>query len=74
MRKTLLYTLFIYFRYIYFRYLKKIDNTVLIKPKPFKNINIRNIEKNIAKLKQKNILKRIGSNKKGYWKVIKNFK
>ncbi|RLA69911.1 MAG: hypothetical protein DRG24_07695 [Epsilonproteobacteria bacterium] len=32
-------------------------------------ISSRNIEVNIAKLKDKNIIKRIGSNKGGYWIV-----
>jgi ATP-dependent DNA helicase RecG len=34
-------------------------------------INIRNTKENISKLKSKGLLIRIGSNKGGYWKVIK---
>ncbi|MCK4745116.1 winged helix-turn-helix transcriptional regulator, partial [Candidatus Parcubacteria bacterium] len=33
-------------------------------------ISSRKIEENIAKLKQKNLLKRIGSAKGGYWKIV----
>ena len=32
-------------------------------------INVRNIKKNIAKLKERNKIERIGSNKTGYWRV-----
>ena len=35
------------------------------------NINIRNTKKNIAKLKEKGLIKRIGSRKIGYWEVVK---
>ena len=34
-------------------------------------INIRNTKKNMEKLKQKGLLKRIGPDKGGYWKVLK---
>lgn len=33
------------------------------------NIHIRNIEKNVAQLKKNKIIERIGSPKKGYWKI-----
>jgi ATP-dependent DNA helicase RecG len=33
------------------------------------HISTTAVEKNLAKLKKKNLLKRIGSDKKGYWKV-----
>jgi ATP-dependent DNA helicase RecG len=34
------------------------------------DINLRNTKKNIIKLKNTNHLKRIGSNKGGYWQVV----
>jgi predicted HTH transcriptional regulator len=33
-------------------------------------ISIRNIEKNIAKLKEKGLLTRVGPDKNGYWKLL----
>jgi ATP-dependent DNA helicase RecG len=35
------------------------------------NINIRNVKNNIAKLKNMGLLERIGDNKNGYWKILK---
>ena len=35
------------------------------------NISSRTVERNINYLKEKNIIKRIGSKKVGYWEVIK---
>ena len=34
-------------------------------------ISLTAVENNIAKLKEKDILKRIGSDKTGYWEIIK---
>jgi len=34
-------------------------------------INIRNIEKNIEKLKEKRFIKRVGSRKTGYWEILR---
>ena len=35
-------------------------------------INARNIKKNILKLKELGLLKRIGSDKAGYWEITEN--
>lgn len=35
------------------------------------NINLRNTKRNIEKLKQKGLLKRVGSRKAGYWEAVK---
>jgi predicted HTH transcriptional regulator len=34
------------------------------------NINLRNTKKIIEKLKEKGLVKRIGSRKTGYWEVV----
>ncbi|MCL2135718.1 MAG: hypothetical protein FWH37_09295 [Candidatus Bathyarchaeota archaeon] len=34
-------------------------------------VGIRAIERNVAKLKEKNLLERVGSNKDGYWLLKK---
>ena len=49
-----------------------INNPKITQPKIAKELNIttRTIERNIQRLKEKNMLERIGSDKTGYWKVI----
>jgi ATP-dependent DNA helicase RecG len=37
-------------------------------------ISKRKILDNINKLKEKNILERVGNNKTGYWKIVENAK
>ena len=35
------------------------------------NLSLRTVKRIIQQLKQKNIIERVGSDKKGYWKIIK---
>lgn len=35
------------------------------------SINLRNTKKNIEKIKEKGLIKRVGSRKAGYWEVVR---
>jgi len=39
-----------------------------------RNINLRNAKRNLAKLKEKGIIERIGSRKAGHWEVVKEYR
>ena len=38
------------------------------------NISPKNVKENLSKLKQKEMLERVGPDKGGYWKIIKKIK
>jgi ATP-dependent DNA helicase RecG len=56
--------------YLIFRKIKNNSNITAKELSALIGINIRNIQKNIEKLKAKKMIKRIGSDKGGYWKII----
>ncbi len=51
--------------------MRKNPNIIIVELAKLININERNIKNNILKLKEKRIIKRIGSDKCGHWEVLK---